>query len=168
MNNYTRNKDMSFWDKRRAYANCGSYALNVQEWVVPVDDDEYDHDTREDMMYGIWEATGDEKEVADALVERDWEQIQKDFPFLRPIGHPNEVPDDVEVIAYRVGIAYDEDTDYLDEDFHFRVRRNGIWHEKHGTMDPHECYCQSIEGEWVTPMSDLEYNSDTYYAAVDM
>ena len=29
---------MSFWDERRTHANCGSYALNVQEWVVPRDD----------------------------------------------------------------------------------------------------------------------------------
>lgn len=167
MNNYTRNQDMSFWDKRRTHANCGSYALNVQEWVVPVDDDEYDHDTREDMMYGIWEVTEDEKEVADALAERDWEQILADFPYLKPIGHPREVPDDKEVIAYRVGIRYDEGEDYLDEDFHFRVRRNGVWYEKQGTQDPHECYCQSIEGEWLTPMGDLEYNSKTYYAVIN-
>lgn len=168
MNDYTRNSDMTYWDIPRKHSNCGSYALNVQEWVVPVDDDEYDHDTRDDIMYGVWEATEDEKETADALAARDWEQILRDFPYLRPIPHPTAVPDDVEVIAYRVGIAYDESADYLDEDFHFRVRRNGVWYEKHGTQEPHECYCQFVEGEWTTPTGDLVYNSDTYYAAIEV
>lgn len=165
MNNYTRNTDHHFWEKEQRHSNCGSFALNVQEWVYP--DDEESLEDREDVMYDVWDATMNEDETANALAERDWEAILRMFSFLQPIPHPLAVPVDREVIAYRVGIRYDEGEDFLDEDFHFRVRRNGVWYEKCGTMRPHECFCQLVDGEWATPNGDLVYNSRTYYAVIN-
>ena len=118
-------------------------------------------------MYDVWDATMDVDETADTLAERDWDALLRMFSFLRPVDAPCE---DLtkEVVAYRVGIAYDEESDQLDEDFHFRVRRNGVWYEKQGTLRPHECVNQSIEDPWMTPMGDLEYNSKIYYAIIEI
>ena len=165
MTEYTRNYDHHFWEEDQRHSNCGSYALNVQEWVYP-DDDESLED-REDLMYDVWDATMDVDETADTLAERDWDALLRMFSFLRPVDAPCE---DLtkEIVAYRVGITYDEESDQLDEDFHFRVRRNGIWYEKQGTLRPHECANQFIEDPWMTPMGDLEYNSKIYYAVVEI
>lgn len=165
MSEYTRNLDHHFWEQDQRHSNCGSYALNIQEWVYP--DDEESLEDREDVMYNMWDATMDEDETANALAERDWSAILRLFSFLRPVDTHTAADPSKEVIAYRVGIAYNEEEDYLDEDFHFRVRRNGVWYEKCGTMRPHECFNQDVEAEWATPNGDLIYNSRTYYAVVN-
>jgi len=101
------------------------------------------------------------------LAEYDWKNILKLFPVLKPIPTHTAADPQTEIIAYRVGLRLYEDSKELDEDFHFRVRRNGVWYEKQGTQTPHECYDQNIEGKWMTPNGDLEYNSCTYYAIIE-
>ena len=34
---YTRNSDPEYYNKNRARANCGSYALRLREWYDPED-----------------------------------------------------------------------------------------------------------------------------------
>lgn len=165
MNNYTRNRDLSFWDEERRHSNCGSFALNIQEWVIPCEEEERDY--RDDMMYNYVDASDTIEEAADKLAEYDWKNILKLFPFLKPIPTHTAADPQTEIIAYRVGLRLYEDSKELDEDFHFRVRRNGVWYEKQGTQTPHECYDQNIEGKWMTPNGDLEYNSCTYYAIIE-
>lgn len=132
MREYSKNNDPRYWEGVCTASNCGSYALNVIEWVVPYGySEDYGDLDRDAMMWDIYEDSLDEEYTADMLVERDWEELLHMFPCLRPVALCETTPDDI-VVAYRVGVHYDESSDFLDQDFHFRIRQNGVWSEKCG------------------------------------
>jgi hypothetical protein len=95
--------------------NCGGYALGCFSWYRPCGVN-FSYGSEE---YGSCEYIGEER-ATEACVRA----ILKDFPQLRVIADINDVPLEVEVIAFRIGQVYD--------DFHFMVRRHGRWTHKMG------------------------------------
>lgn len=129
---YTTNTDKNFFRKNQKETNCGSFALNIEEWYQP--DDSMDEDNDEFASY-LWE-TGDYTldEILIELLDRCVEGIDRDFgDEITFIDSPSQYKEkeNEELIAFRVGL-YDNDSFYISTDFHFRVFRNGRWQEKCG------------------------------------
>ena len=58
-----------------------------------------------------------------------------------------EVDEDEELIAFRIGIFKDEDFEGFDTDFHFMVRRDDMWMEKRGSTEVR--FCEFTEDTWI-------------------
>ena len=160
MREYSKNNDPRYWEGVRTESNCGSYALNVIEWVAPYGySEDYGDFDRDAIMWDIYEETRDEEYTADIILERDWEELLHMFPCLRPVALCETTPDDV-VVAYRVGVHYEESEDNLDHDFHFRLRENGVWSEKCGRRMVQLC---DEDDPWELD-DGFTYNSRIMYA----
>lgn len=137
--NYTRNSDLNYYNVEPFLTNCGSYALRLNEWYDPIDD--------------IERITGDIfgwiKEMAfnytDEEISIIYEEIMIDH-MLKEFVDELEVcdgllpdTDDVELIAFNAYCIYDEENDWIDYDFHFKVFRDNVWQEKCGTSDVFNC-----------------------------
>ena len=161
MNNlyYTKNNDKNFYEKFMNDTNCGSFALNIQEWYDPHD---CFGEEGSDFAIDVFESTDDLDFTTELLLQRGKEGIEKDFyDEITFIDSPADyVPSkDTELVAFRVGI--EEHTNYLNTDFHFRVFRDGRWQEKCGcgpveddiNLEPDTCW--DLYG-WI-------YDSDIVY-----
>lgn len=97
------------------------------------------------------------------LLDYDGANIVEADPSLVSItaAEYEQLPLNVEVIAYRVGINnFDDDWEYPDDDFHFRVRRGGIWYEKTGIYDPQKCDEQDVFAPWVVKDEWIDMNGN--------
>ena len=165
INRLTRNKDPLFWSKHHPGLNCGSFALNLLKWYVPYGswtDDGYDMDEREDWMHEMWENDCPMEDIEEFVLERDWEHILKDCPWLVPIESLDESAADDRIIAYRLYVK--DEGGLLDDDFHFRVRINGFWFDKCGTEKIRFLGTEADEEPWESEDSDLIYTSSIKYA----
>ena len=124
--------------------NCGSYALGTEEWFSPYDDDE----VREDEVLSLIDAGYTKDEVMDILLEHDTKEILRLCEWIEEVeynGQPEEG-----LIAYRVYVndeAFEDE--YFDLDFHFRVFKNGRWHEKCGAGPIERCRQKDIFSTWI-------------------
>ena len=141
---YTRNSDPEYYNKNRARANCGSYALRLCEWYDP-------EDYFEDLMgngYSWIEEMIEEgytdTEIADMYTDILVSGMLIEFEGELTIcdGRPPSTLDE-ELIAFNSFVYYDEDYG-SDFDFHFKVYRNNEWSEKCG-REPVK-FCE--EDEW--------------------
>lgn len=153
--NYTRNHNPNYYEECQHYANCGSFAFQIEEWYSP---DEYFEDN-EGICVENWICEGlesgcDEFDLSDGLAEILTNYILNDFDDVRYMWSPAELQDNEELIAFRTFV----DSDY-NWDFHFKVFRDGRWQEKCGS-DPIR-FCD----EWDWNNGALEYISSTYYFA---
>lgn len=151
---YTRNSDLTFYESNRQETNCGSYALRLNEW--------YDLDDPFEDLYG--EITGwihdmamdyTDEEISEIYGEALVDIILKDFEGEIVVcdGRPPKTKD-VELIAFSVFCYYNEDYNYSDWDYHFKVLRDGVWKEKCGMDIVREC----DKNDWLD-----RYVSDVVY-----
>lgn len=159
MCNYTKNNDPNYFDEYPDEGNCGSFALNVREWYIS--DRDFDNTT---IAYDMMVDDVDLDVILDYLTFKNVEQILEDFSDeIRVLTNKEEVKDNEELIAYRIGIFNYEDMDYLETDFHFKVKRNGSWMEKPGSTDVKYCDLEEFDN-WSNSSGDI-YNGPIVFFA---
>lgn len=138
--NYTRNSDLKYYESNPESTNCGSYALRLNEWYDP---EKYFEDTTgwfiEDWITDLAKDYLDEEisnKFNDILVEGMLIEFQEELELC-----DGSIPTDenVELIAFNSFCCYDEDNNFSDYDFHFKVYRNNRWMEKRGAEEVREC-----------------------------
>ena len=153
---YTRNNDPKYFINNPTEGNCGSFALNIKEWYIS----DRDWDNFE-VVHKMVEDGYDLEEIFDYLTFINVKTILEDFDDVRTLLDKNDVQPDEELIAYRIGIFWDEDFEEYDTDFHFRVRRDGVWMDKPG--DTEVRICGFSEDDWVS--DSIIYNGPIIYLA---
>ena len=149
---YTRNYNPDFYTIYSDETNCGSFALNIEEWYSP-DDIFMGRDAIESWIMDRCNEGLSEEESSDLYAQIVLKQIFEDFPDVRSV-YPWEVEDDEELIAFRAFVDYT-----CDWDFHFKVLRDGRWQEKCGDSEVRDCK----EYDW--DYNYFSYTSETYYLA---
>ena len=165
---YTRITNPDFWKESHPECNCGSFALGVEQWFAPYGNDGEGHTEGLTMREGWIEDLHDTltcDEIMAVLLEQDQEEILRQCPWVEPV-LPNEIKDDDTIVAYRLSLFIEDGwiTD-IDEDYHFRLRYNGVWYEKCGDGEIEQCKEQTKEEfnkVWRLP-HDLVYTSDIVY-----
>lgn len=156
---YTKNSDPNYYEYNSEYANCGSFAFNVEEWYDPEDEFENEVGYIDDWIMEMSDNGYSADEIADIYTEAITERVLKDFTNeIREITYPSEANDNEEVVALR-GWCYEDIDNFAEWDFHFKVLRNGIWQEKCGREPVKFC----LEDEW--SYGFRTYNSNTIYFA---
>lgn len=155
---FTRNTDPRYWDEEQSWCNCGSFALNIREWYSPewiCAFDLYEDSYWDYLSHLLEEREIDEYEASDKYALRLIEGILKDFPNeVRFLVDESEINKDEELIEFRAVFINDEEND-----FHFKVFRDGYWMEKNGSGEVHLCSADNWD------YGDLVYISNTYYLA---
>lgn len=116
--------------------NCGGFALRTFTWYTP-----YNIGVG-DIIEDLYNLDYFEKEIEDLLLDLFVERMLDDFPSLHLIHEKdiyNEKFIDKEIIAFRIGVIYQEKYEELDFDFHFRKRLYGQWYEKQGEGKIRKC-----------------------------
>lgn len=161
---FMRNTNPKFWNEPRSYCNCGSFALDVAETVLPYDNDlDYTEEERDYAIEDMLDTGMSREEVMEVIAERDFDAILKYCDWLEPIELEDARPED-RVVAYRIFITFDEDRWSIeDQDFHFRVRINGFWFEKNGGGPVRCCNDEDQLAPWVCAGGELVYDSVIKY-----
>lgn len=138
-----RNSNPDYYVIAPDASNCGGYAFNVLGWYTP-------YDNASARLHKMCELAREEmymhEEIEDAILEMDKQFMLKDFGgALTTCENPSLVPNDKKVIAYRIYV--EENSKWINNDFHFKVRINGKWYHKPGTELPEECELDS-ENNW--------------------
>lgn len=150
---YTRNRDLNYYNTDCSRANCGSYALRLNEWYDPEDYVERIVGNTYDWIEELYINGYSEWEIATIYGEIMSEGILREFSGELESCEGEIIEDDsVELIALCTWCIYEEDVG-SDWDFHFKVYRDGKWMEKNGVFPVHEC----SEDDWG------RYNSDVFY-----
>ena len=152
---YTRNSDLSYYETHRHEANCGSYALRLNEWY---DLDYYFEDVTgyyiDEWVNEKSEEGYDDYEIStmygDILVEGILEEF--DGELEKCDGRPPET-DDVELVAFSTFCYSSDSLKSVDYDYHFKVLRDGKWMEKCGSGPVEEC----TENGWGDYIGDVTY-----------
>ena len=166
---YKRNTEPGiFYGEGSGDLNCGSFALDVNEWYTPYwfeDNGEYCESEREEWMYTLLCDGHSRQEVMSYVLEADFDYILRTCPWLEQIDYEDIQPED-RVIAYRLSldeIDCAEDFNYdLDTDFHFRVLIDGEWYEKNG-CGPVHLADQDVLADWRVD-NWLVYDSEVKFA----
>jgi hypothetical protein len=168
-----RISDPFFWESKRKGCNCGSYALGVDSWFIPYNEDEFDYGGRDSFISTLFEDGRDVDTIMDILLACDEDGILEQCPWIIRVDR-DEITDDDTIIAYRLALEIDKFSndesecifaDYIDTDFHFRIRRNGIWKEKCGSEPIITCKEQTweeFEKPWDTGYG-VTYSSKILY-----
>lgn len=132
--NYTRNSDLTYYEKYPKKTNCGSYALRLNEWYhlnayftekMDRSLDSWIEEKKEEgySNYEISCLYGDI--LTEVLLERFEGELELCDGSLPKTN-------DIELVAFNTFCYYDMEG-FIDSDFHFKVFRDGIWKEKCGT-----------------------------------
>ena len=157
---YTKNNNPKYFIENPLEGNCGSFALNVKEWYLS----DRDFDNTSIVCTMLEEGGYNVEEALDYLTSINVQQILDDFGSdIRVITNKDDINKGEELIAYRLGIFEEEDFPFIDTDFHFRVKRNGIWMEKCGSTEVKFCELEEDE-EWRNNSGDL-YNGPIIFLA---
>ena len=149
--NYTRNSDLTYYETHRHEANCGSYALRLNEWY---DLDYYFEDVTgyyiDEWINEKSEEGYNEYEISTMYGEILVQGILKEFEDELELcsGWPPKT-NDVELIAFST-YCYPGFADY---DYHFKVLRDGKLMEKCGMEPVQEC----TEDGWGDYIGDVTY-----------
>ena len=161
MNTYKQNSNLDFWREQKDCCNCGSFALNVDDWVDPSEGYNSDYLPRwemiEDLYYNYKLPINLIKEI---LLHKDKEALLRLCPWIEEVG-ADDVDKSERLVAYRLMLKKDF-FDEIDEDFHFRVRIKGFWFEKCGQEEIRLCEQQDVTLPWMTN-EDLIYDSRIIY-----
>jgi hypothetical protein len=170
-NMYNRVLENVFWAEPRIRCNCGSYALGVDTWFWPVVD-RAAYSLREDEIRSLYICGYDEETIMEKLIVKDVSNILELCPWIEQIDRFKITPNDT-IIAYRLALTiegtYDEQDDcmypdWVDEDFHFRIRENGVWTEKCGSGEIRVCDDQNwFEEEDCWDTGYMCYTSSVVY-----
>ena len=136
---YTRNSDLTYYTFNRARANCGSYALRLNEWYDPEDYfEQLEGDTYEWVEQMALNGY-DDYEISNIYIDILVEGMLKEFDGeLELCDGRAPSTEDKELIAFN-GFATCDDDYNIDIDFHFKVLRDGLWSEKPGMDDVRFC-----------------------------
>lgn len=158
---YIKNRDPSFWNTPRENCNCGSYALDTCSWVVPYSEGEslingvYNVAARSKIFKdGIKNGIARQKILKDVL-NKDVEYLLQVIPWIE-LTTPEALDNKSRLIAYRLAWRGDE---FSPDDFHFRVRINGQWYEKHGWSMIQKCPAAEVGSPWGGIYDDYYYDS---------
>ena len=124
----TRNQDNTY----QTNYNCGGYALRTFSWFYPADEDmDWNWSVREDHIDDYIEDGYDDEDVAMMILDEDVDYM---LEHIKTLSLYEEDPKKYEprlgeeLIAYCIYVdSYNEDND-----FHFKVLRDGKWMEKNG------------------------------------
>ena len=146
---YTKNTDSTYYYKQAGEANCGSFALRLNEWYEPEEDYDDLYDWLIDMA---WNYDDDDLSnlYADVIVEKICEDFAGEIEICDGLAPST---DDKELIAFATYCIYDEECGDCYWDFHFKVFRDGIWQHKCGCHKPEFCELD----EWGRYISDVTY-----------
>ena len=139
---YTRNRDLNYYDTYRGRANCGSYALRLNEWYR-LNERFID---KTDMFIEDWAYDEGSQGIPNSELTRVFGEVLLEC-LLEDFGDELEIcdgalptSDNVELIVFNVFCRYSDEWDpCVDSDFHFKVFRNGKWMEKCGWGKVKEC-----------------------------
>lgn len=143
---YNRVLENIFWAEPRTRCNCGSYALGVDSWFWPVGSYS-DYRDRIEEIKSLYTYGHSVEEIMEEIIHQDVENILRLCPWVEHIDRETAKKEGT-VIAYRLALeiegVYDEEDDcmypdWVDEDFHFRIRENSIWTEKCGSGEIQIC-----------------------------
>ena len=153
MRNYTKNSNKNYYKENEKDTNCGSFALNIEEWYEPDDSLRDENWVIAEEMFKSGDYT--DKEIIEALFERSVRGILKDFDgeIRRVPNEKAELKNNEELIAFRIGTDFwfdPQSVDDLDVDFHFQVLRDGRWQEKFGSGPVHDCEKNNLDKDWET------------------
>lgn len=115
--------------------NCGGFALRTFSWIYPernINNLIEGYSEREDVILDWSEKELDKEDFYELILKRDIKELLSLIPNLELFrGNPEtyEEKDGEELIAYRIFV---KDDDAEDNDFHFKVLRDGKWVEKNG------------------------------------
>ena len=157
---FEQNRDPNYFKEHQSDTNCGSFAFNICEWYCP--DENFDEDDYA-LALTLIEGSGmNEEDVIELLLNRNMEQIHKDFKVKDVDGMDYSLKKDEELIAFRMCVNRSFWEDDLVVDYHFRVKRNGKWMEK--------CGCGSVreiegydEEPWVISESNVYSGPIAYF-----
>lgn len=134
--------------------NCGGYAFETYSWYSPGDFSE-DEDSVSGFLLNIMDSDlYYEVDIPELLFDFCIEGILKTFPTYKRISEEEArcLPLSTKIIAFR---TYFED--FGDYDYHFKVRKNGVWSHKRGSSKIKECTLE----KW--SYIDCSYDSPTAY-----
>ena len=134
--------------------NCGGYAFETYSWYGPGDFSEED-DAVNDFIINIMDSDiSDEEDINELLFDFCVNEILKTFPTYRRISEEEaqQLPIFTKIIAFRIFF-----NDFFDYDYHFKIRKNGIWSHKRGSSKVKQCTLE----KW--SYIDCSYNSPTAY-----
>ena len=163
-------------NSQRTRQNCGGYALGIYEWVAPywalrmrqrLTGDSYTGVARDDLIWDMWDEGYSREEIMKAVIEKDAEFLVNHYS-LREVPYTDNPK--VTLIAYRLCFPTEDEMDDpnldLDRfDFHFRIRRCGVWYEKCGKTAPRRC-ADLRDDEWRAAGDDLVYDGPIKYFEV--
>lgn len=178
------NKDFDKFNKVDEYLfNCGGFALGLIEWVTPyVNCDKCEY-KKENLPITDWDELCDNCEESryarldfieycidrydldaslQTIIESDAKMLMRKYNFLQRVDAT--VCEKYEkIIAYRIGIKITEDSDEIEQDFHFRVKVNGKWYEKcgAGAITEADIDNSNINQPWC--VADFTYDSPIIY-----
>lgn len=167
--NYNKITNPNFWDEPRPLCNCGSFALGVDTWFAPYGNEDCSTneglEAREIIIASLHEEGASVDAIMSILLEMDQEEILRECPWLEPILE-GEIKEEDTVVAYRLSLNIDEEVLFeIDEDYHFRIRKQGVWMEKCGDGEVIQCAEQDWDDfrkPWHLP-HNLIYSSDIVY-----
>ena len=138
-----RNSNPNYYTHSPEASNCGGFAFNILGWYTPY---EYESARKHKMLELALEERYSHSKIEEEILKMDKEFMLKNFKgALTTCENPDLIPSDKRIIAYRIFV--DEDSRWINSDFHFKVRINGKWYHKQGSMSPEECELDS-EHEW--------------------
>ena len=117
--------------------NCGGFAFMNFEWYVPA-------------------AYRNAEYFDEKLVEDCANETLEEMPELSRVRHYSDVPNEYDVIGFRLGYYDDDQID----DLHHILRRNGVWYHKIGSAAIYEFY-ENPDSDWC----DGRYNSKIVWFA---
>ena len=163
--------------------NCGGFALGLIEWVTPYISCNNCVYVKENLPITDWDELCDSCEESQyarldyieycidscgldtalqIIIKSDVRMLVNKYPFLQRIDASDCIKYN-KIIAYRIGVNIFEDSDEIEQDFHFRVKINGKWYEKCGAGAIKEININesSINQPW--QVADFVYNSPIIY-----
>lgn len=153
----TRNQDNTY----QSNYNCGGYALRTFSWFYPADEDmDWNWSIREDHIDNYIKDGYDDEDVATMILEEDIDYM---LEHIETLSLYEEDPQKYEprlgeeLIAYCIYVdSYNEDND-----FHFKVLRDGKWMEKNGGGQIQETLPPWERKSWY--YTGRTYNSEVVY-----
>lgn len=138
---YTRNSDLTHYDRNQTTTNCGSYALRLNEWYhLNLRFEEKTGEWIDDWAYREGQEGVPDEELTNIFEDVLLECLLEDFEGeLEVCNGALPTSDGIELIAFNVFCTYDDESNLVDSDFHFKVFRDGVWKEKCGGGRVHEC-----------------------------
>lgn len=152
------------WNEDEDMLNCGSFALGVDEWYLP-----YDEDNHDKMLRSCIDEQRSIDDAYEIITAADINFMLEQFAGQVRICLPDEVLAlDEELVAYRLGIdEISYDLDEVDIDFHFRRFQDGQWVEKCGSFPIQQISQDELEhfdDYW--ECTGMEYYGPIIYLAV--